>query len=131
MLLIDFEYYSKNYGGSSIPELSFQKKAIEASSIVNYYTFNRIDKNILNDDIKNATCEIAELIYSQDKLKEIVLSEDKKIKASETVGPHSVTYVNKSSFQEKKILSDSDLEKNCYQICMRYLAHTGLMYRGF
>ena len=127
----DYEYYSKNYGGSSIPESSFQKKATEASSKVNYYTFNRIEKELLNDDIKNATCEIAELIYSQDKLKEIVLSEDKKIKASETVGPHSVTYINKSSSQEKKILSDSELENSCYQICIRYLANTGLMYRGF
>lgn len=131
LTLIDYDYYSDIYEGSSIPESSFQKKAIEASSKVNYYTFNRITEKEINNNIKNATCEVAELIYSQEKLKEIVLSNDKKIKLSETVGPHSVNYVNKSSAQEKEILNDEELENSCYKICLRYLANTGLMYRGF
>ena len=66
-----------------------------------------------------------------EKLKENVLSSDTKIKASETVGPHSVTYINKTSYQEKKILSNEELEYQCYQICLKHLALTGLMYRGF
>lgn len=127
--LVDYEYYSKNYGGSSIPESSFQKKAIEASSKVNYYTLDRIDKAVLDDNIRNTTCEIAELIYSQDILKEKVLN-DEKSKASETVGPHSVTYINNKTFQEKEIFTPEELEYNCYKICYRYLASTGLMYRG-
>lgn len=129
MLLIDYTYYSENYGGSSIPESSFQKKAIEASSKVNYYTSNRISEEIINDDIRNATCEIAELIYSQDILKEKVIS-DEMSKASETVGPHSVTYVNNKNFQEKRILSNKELEYECYMICYKHLITTGLMYRG-
>lgn len=127
--LVDYEYYSKNYGGSSIPESSFQKKAIEASSKANYYTLNRIDKAVLDDNIRNTICEIAELIYSQDILKEKVLN-DEKSKASETVGPHSVTYINNKTFQEKEIFTPEELEYNCYKICCRYLASTGLMYRG-
>lgn len=129
MLLIDYNYYSKNYEGSSIPESSFQKEAIEASSKVNYYTSNRITKDILNDNIKNTTCEIAEFIYSQDILKEKVLS-DEKNKASETVGPHSITYVNNKTYQEKRILTNDELDYECYKICYRYLVNTGLMYRG-
>lgn len=129
MLLVDYEYYSKNYGGSSIPESSFQKKAIESSSKINYYTQNRINEDILDDNIRNATCEIADFIYSQDILKEKVLSDD-KIKASETVGPHSVGYVNNKTFQEKQVLSDDELDYECYKICYRYLINTGLMYRG-
>lgn len=127
--LVNYEYYSKNYGGSSIPESSFLKKSIEASSKVNYYTSNKITEDILNDNIKNATCEIAEFIYSQDILKEKVLS-DEKIKASETVGPHSITYVNNKNYQEKRILSSKDAEYECYKICCKYLINIGLMYRG-
>ena len=127
--LVDYEYYSKNYGGSSIPESSFQKKVIEASSKVNYYTSNRINKDVLNDNIRNTTCEIAEFIYSQDILKEKVLS-DEKSKASETVGPHSVTYVNNKSYQEKRILTNDELDYECYKICYRYLVLTGLMCRS-
>lgn len=130
--LVNYDYYtSENYGGSSIPESSFQKKVIEASSKVNYYTFNRIKESILDNNIKNTICEIADLLYYQEKLKENVLSSDTKIKASETVGPHSVTYINKTSYQEKKILSNEELEYQCYQICLKHLALTGLMYRGF
>ena len=130
--LVNYDYYiSENYGGSSIPESSFQKKVIEASSKINYYTSNRINENILDNNIKNTACEIAELLYSQEKLKESVLSSDTKIKASETVGPHSVNYINKTSYQEKKILSNEELEYQCYQICLKHLALTGLMYRGF
>ena len=73
MLLIDYEYYSKNYGGSSIPESSFQKKAIEAGSKVNYYTSNRINEMIIDDNIRNTACEIADFIYSQDILKEKII----------------------------------------------------------
>ena len=56
MLLIDYNYYSKNYGGSSIPESSFQKKAIESSGRVNYYTFNRINNENINDNIIMIDC---------------------------------------------------------------------------
>lgn len=127
--LIDYDYYTKQYGGSSIPESSFNKESIKASSRVNYYTKNRINEENINDDIKNATCEIADFIYSQDTLKENVIGNNSD-KASETVGPHSVTYINKSSIQDKHILSDSELDKECYQICLRQIGYTGLMYRG-
>ena len=127
-MLINYKYYIDVYGGSSIPELSFTKKANEAISIVNYHCSNRINKSILNNDIKNAICEISELLYSQEILKNIVLSEKEKI--SETVGPRSVTYSNNKSNQEKQILSKEELERECYKICLRYLSYTGLMYRG-
>lgn len=128
--LVDYNYYSKNYEGSSIPESSFQKTVLEASSKVNFYTSNRINETILNDNIKNTTCEIAELIYSQYILKEKIIS-DEKCKASETVGPHSVTYVNNKALQEKRILTSEELDYECYKICYRYLALTGLMCRSY
>lgn len=130
--LIDFNYYSKSYGGSSIPESSFKQKAIEASSKVNYYTSNRITADILNELIKNTTCQIAELLFEQEKLKSSITSSDNSDKevASESLGPHSISYVNKSALKEKQILSDNELNKKIYGICYQNLVHTGLMFRG-
>lgn len=127
--LVDFSYYKETYGGVSIPELSFKKMVIEASSRVNYYTLNRINETLLNDNIRNTTCEIAELLYSQELLKTNVLDNAKE-KVSETVGKHSVTYANNKSIQEKNILSKSELNNEIYQICLKNLAYTGFMYRG-
>lgn len=129
MSYVDKNYYYNNFYGTLIPESDFNKKASEASSKVNYYTLNRITKDILDDNIRNATCEIAELIYSQDILKEKVLNDD-KIKTSEAVGPHSIGYANNKTLQEKYVLTSDELENECYKICYRYLANTGLMYRG-
>jgi len=127
--VVNYEYYYKTYGGSSIPEPSFKKLSIEATNKVNYYTRNRITTDIIDDNIRNTTCEIIELIYSQNILKEKIINNDKE-KASETVGPHSVSYINKSSIQEKHILSSDELNKECYKICCMHLVNTGLMYRG-
>ena len=130
--LVNYEYYTKTYGGSSIPESSFKEKAIKASSEVNYWTSNRITNEILNDLIRNTTCEIAELLFEQDNLKKSVLSTDSDNKevASESLGPHSISYVNKSNLRANQILSDNDLKKRIYAICYKNLVHTGLMYRG-
>lgn len=127
--LVDYEYYSKIYGGSSIPESSFNKYSLKASSKVNHYTFNRINDSNIDDNIRNATCEIIDLLVSQDQLI-AKQSDDTLTKASETVGPHTVSYVNKSNLQAQRILNSNDLEKECYKICYTYLADTGLMYRG-
>lgn len=127
--LVDYEYYSKTYGESSIPDSSFKKYSLKASSKVNYYTSNRIDENILDDNIRNTVCEIINLLVEQETLK-TKLIDDKEV-ASETVGPHSKSYVNKSSLQSSKILSNEELDKECYKICYEHLSFTGLMYRGY
>lgn len=128
MLLVDYKYYTETFGGSSIPESSFQKKVIEASSKVNHYTFNRINSENISNDVRNATCEIAELLYNQELLKNTVIS-DKEV-ASETVGPHSKTYVNKASLIDKYLLTNQEIAKESYIICSRYLMHSGLMNRS-
>lgn len=128
-ILVDYDYYTDTYEGSSIPESSFNNYAIKASTYVNKNTFNRITKDDVDEIIKNCTCEVAELLYSQDKKKQTLT--DNKIVASETVGSHSKTYVNNLSYVDKDVLTESELETNIYRICYRYLIATGLMYRGF
>lgn len=131
---ITYEDYTSKFSGALIPESSFNHYAIKASSKVNYFTFGRIETSTLDDSISNkvilATCEIAELLYSQDQLKSQIDNEKSTV-ASETVGPHSKTYVNKSNLQSQRILNKQDLDNECYFICLQYLSTTMLMYRGF
>ena len=127
--LVKYDYYTNSYGGSSIPESSFKKESIKASSKVNYYTKNRIDNDILNDNIRNTVCEIAELLYEQEQLIEKQNNNTLDV-ASETVGPHSKSFVNKSNLQAQRILTKEELEYQCYLICYEHLVSTGLMFRG-
>lgn len=126
--LVDYEYYSKNYGGSSIPESSFNNLSIRASTYVNKNTYNRINETNVSENIKNCTCEIADLLYSQEIKKNKI--ENDKLVASETVGKHSKSYVNNANLIEKQVLNDIELDNSCYNICYKYLASTGLMNRG-
>lgn len=127
--IVDYDYYSDAYGGSSIPKPSFDKYSINASSKVNHYTSNRINESILNDNIKNTICELADVLYRQDLLIEKTENDIKEI-SSETVGPHSVSYTSKSNVQVQRIMSTEELDKKCYSICYEKLANTGLMFRG-
>lgn len=128
--IVDYDYYTDIFEGSSIPESSFNKYSIKANSKVNNYTSNRINSSNLTENIKNTICEIAEILYSQDLLILELESVEKKEVASETVGPHSISYVSKTNILNQRVLNDSDLEQKCYEICYNNLACTGLLYRG-
>lgn len=135
MLLVNYEYYIMTYGGSSIPSPSFPKKVMEASSKVNYYTYNRITEEILQDKtlgdaIRNTTCQIADLLFEQKKLKLNITSDENKEIASESLGPRSISYVNKFNLKANQLLNEEALEEKIYKICYQGLVHTGLMYRG-
>lgn len=129
----EYSDYKSEYEGIIIPKDSFDSFAMKASSKINYFTFDRINMENIKDDILVkvifATCEVAELLYEQNQLRQR-LYDDKSTIASETVGPRSVTYVNKSSLQSLRILTDKEIDNECYNICLKYLSRTGLMYRG-
>lgn len=127
MTLIDYEYYHNTYKGL-IPANSFDNIAIKASSRVNYFTYNRINESNINNDIKNATCEVADLLYEQEQLK-IQINSNNEV-ASETLGPRSISYVNKSNIKSTQIKSDDELDRSAYKICSNYLITTGLMDRN-
>ena len=134
LCLVDYTYYSKTYGGSSIPESSFNEYSLEASSKINFYTNDRITNDIMNeeilgDKIRNTACQIIDLLYGQNELI-AKLNDDKSSIASETVGPHAISYVNKANLQSQRILTSQELDKECYRICYVNLVKTGLMYRG-
>lgn len=110
----DYDFYEDEYCGNCISEDIFNRYAIEASGYLNQITLGRIKEP--TDEVKMATCAIADICYKQSK------SEEQEI-ASETVGPHSVIYVKKS-----KTLKEYNQEK--FEKANIYLMNTGLLYRG-
>lgn len=132
--LIEYEDYQKYIDNvkdeeNSVPASSFNKYCLDSCRRVIRYTSNRVNKDNITKDIRDTICQIMGLLYSQDKLI-AKLNDDKVTIASETVGPHSKSYVNKTSLQEKRILSKEELDRECYKICYNNLVHTGLMFRG-
>lgn len=120
---IDYEFYQDTYGGSVIALADFQGLATRASHMIDHLTMGRAATVIEDDDdvdmieaIQLATCAVAETIQEVNtKAGQIV---------SEKVGPHSVTYMPTPT----NSLSD---DARMSMAAKRYLARTGLMYRGF
>ena len=123
----DYFFYISTYKGN-MPEDEFDKLIYRASYEVQKNIFNR-DITGYEDEVQMVTCSIADTLYKIDKLeskKDISIS-DKTLK-SESVGDYSRTFDTASvddieteiSNQNKKI--DEELK--------RYLALTGLLYRG-
>ncbi|EOY7191127.1 hypothetical protein MXT65_17715 [Clostridioides difficile] len=107
-MYIDYEFY--NALGGEIPQDEFNKYAIRATKYIDYNTFNRIEE--VTEEIKIATCEIADLIYKSS------LEGDKEIQ-SESIGSHSVTYS----------ANNKTIEQKAYDILKMYL-DSDLLYRG-
>lgn len=122
---VDFDYYLKEFNGTLIPEKSFPKISVEASQKINYFTQNRIVEE--TEVIKYTTCLIADEIMKNENLKNTI-SNDKEV-ASESVGPHSVSYINKATIQKEQIKDDITLNRCLYNICLENLPNE-LMYRG-
>ena len=120
----DFTFYTDEFLGTTIDEAAFPKLALDASMLLDTYTFERIpavveantDTNLIFK-IRMATCAIAE------ELLDVQTSgEERGSIVSETVGGHSVTYAQGGG--------RSDAQRY-YDIAVTYLGSTGLMYRGF
>jgi hypothetical protein len=118
---VDYDYYTDTYLGSAIAEAAFDALALRASATIDRLTFDRAAEVIDADDdadtidlIQMATCAVAEELQTQ--------ASETGIVQSETVGRHSVTYVQGSVQSLKKRQSEA---------AALYLAGTGLLYRGF
>ena len=112
----DYAYYTDTYGGAVIDTASFNLYAGKATQKIKLYTFNRIADDSIPDEAKMCCCELAELIFRADK-------EDTKGIASEKVGEYSVTYTSPEA-------KEKQLSKSTSDIIYRWLAMTGLLYRG-
>lgn len=122
---VDYNYYVGTYGGTTIAMSSFIALANKASAFIDLLTMDRAaaymaltvpspEEAALIDKLKMATCAVMD---EQDNF-----SQTGGVVASESVGSHSVTYANTTNQSLSKRLSGA---------AYPFLAHTGLMFRGF
>ncbi len=111
-----FEDYTKDFFGDIILEESFSKYEYKARLELDRFTFGRL-KGLqeIPTEAKQCVCEIAEYLYSEAQKTHSGIS-------SESTDGYSVTY------QKEK--SSSAINRELYQIAVKHLATTGLLYRG-
>lgn len=117
----NYAFYTTEFDGNIIPEETFHRVAARASAYVKAITFSRVDENNIPEEVKAATCAVAEIIYKAES------PTNEKEKKSETVGKLSVSYVTE---QEDGQIKEKVLRKKQYAAAYPYLATTGLLYRG-
>lgn len=114
-MYITYEYYLGTYGGRHASTKDFTGLEARASSMVNHLTFNRVNGENLTEPIKLAICEIVDGLAKLDET-------GGKIITSESVG---------TSVSMSYDVSQGDPEmKKARSILMKYIGHTGLLYRG-
>lgn len=117
----EFGYYRDEYEGSIEKEADFKKCRRIAESYIDQYTLNRITDPETVPGLKDCTCEMAETVFGMH------YRDDGQVKKSETTDGYSVTYVTEVSDGTDRTAL---LGQKMYQICRRYLLHTGLLSRS-
>ena len=118
MIVVDYAYYTTNYGGFLIPEDKFAYYEGKAAAYVDAVTFGRVDKTNIPTEVKNAVCDAAECCFRA--------SESKAVSegiSSEKVGDYQVSYSGGASAAAGAATAMSAAVK--YR-----LGNTGLLYRG-
>lgn len=123
---VDYTYYTTTYDGSAISAAEFTAYANRASAYIDYVTMDRAatfmrlvspspEETALISKVKNAVCAVADQFKNYDAIGGGSIS-------SESVGSHSVSYAT----ADRKVYAAN--VSNAAEI---YLAHSGLMFRGF
>lgn len=116
----DYEFYTKEFHGNTIPEVAFPSVILRASIFVKYVTTGKIEDIEIPEEARMAACAVAEVMYRAD-------AEGQQEKKSETVGNVSVSYVTE---QQDGQVRETAMAKKQYAAAYPYLIHTGLLYRG-
>ena len=124
MAYVDFEFYTTKYFGNVIGLEDFPKLSDRASRYIDYVTRKkaRIAAGEASEDVKKATCAIAEALQLEGRLSDTAFSVD-RIVTSESVGGWSRSFgsASPSSFELQMI---SGRKQEALQI---YLAPHGLL----
>lgn len=134
----DYSYYTNTFYGTAIAETDFPRLALRASDFIDYITRNKAakatDANVI-DALSKACCALAEQIQTDERSKAIaaqtaaaaLASGSGEIK-SESVGSYSVSFSTSADYLSA---DKAKAEASAYKsIVLRYLANTGLLYRG-
>lgn len=121
MIYADETFYYSEYLLGRKPAISsgFPFYARQASQVIDAYTFDRLkDVEDVPEEVKMCCCELAEAGYRREKQQR-----EAGGKTSEKIGTYSVSF---GSAQEIASAVSQELRS----IVMKWLANTGLCYRG-
>lgn len=121
MTYADEAFYQNNYllGKKPVIRAGFDYYARQASQMIDRYTFGRLkEREEMLEVVRLCCCELAEAEYRREKLQRETAG-----KTSEKVGTYSVSFSSAS-----EAMQAADREQR--GIVMKWLADTGLCYRG-
>lgn len=121
MSYADEEFYKSGYllGRKPVISTGFPFYARQASTVINQYTFGRLEKETsVENVVKLCCCELAEAIYSQEKQQKASGG-----KTSEKVGTYSVSFSDAGA-------NAVESKNGQRQIVYKWLSDTGLLYQG-
>lgn len=122
--MVDFDYYCTIFLGQELTEENFPYYSKQAERYLNFVTAGRY-KDVCEEHleaVKDCICELAELELQQKNLQTKI--ESGQVISSESVGSYSASYVT------PEVIENDGLTKQRYHIVKKYLAVTGLLYRG-
>ena len=125
----DYGYYTDGYllGCSpAVPEAVFPYWEKQAERVLNQYTFSRLVSNfgLITDEVKDCTCELAELLYQADKSAQQAAEQGGVLQSYSNDGESGTFDLSQSTFTEE------GKQKKIREIIYRYLGNTGLLYSG-
>lgn len=114
---VDYNFYEECYHGDVINDSAFDKAELEAEAFIDEITFGRIQKlGEIPISVKFAVCSVLDVFanYSENKKNNL---------SSESNDGYSVTY--------SQAVTDSECRAEMLSRARRWLANTGLLYRGW
>lgn len=98
----------------------------QAEKVLNQHTFSRLvaDCKLITDDVRDCTCELAELLYQADKATQQATEQGGVLQSYSNDGESGTFDLSQS------IHTESGKKKKTREIINRYLGNTGLLYRG-
>lgn len=131
----NYRYYTDTYYGTAISAADFPRLATRASDFIDYYTKGKAATSDATEPLAKCCCALAEQIQADERNAQIAASVQTAAIAnggevkSESVGGYSVSYATASEYA-KNGNAAKEQAKLYADICLRYLANTGLLYRG-
>ena len=124
-----YNYYESGYLMGRDPKLSEDEFPLwekQAERVLNQYTFSRLVSNfgLITDEVKDCTCELAELLYQADKSAQQAAAQGGVLQSYSNDGESGTFDLSQSTFTEE------GKQKKIREIIYRYLGNTGLLYSG-
>lgn len=136
MIYADYDYYLNEYYGRAIQPDSYPRLALHASQYLDYITQGKAGRNPDLEPLKMCCCALAEqyqAIETAESLAQKSLSAEAADGAevqSETVGSWSRSYRSGGDSAQSAVQAAKEGRSVLLDTARRYLAHTGLLYRG-